>query len=105
MKLGEIERCRKIFERQIQVFSFVTDSWTKYAEFEASLLETERARAIFEIAINQQELDQPEGVWKAYIDFEMENDHNKVREIYERLLDITKHVKVWLSYAQFEGDT
>jgi crooked neck len=49
----------------------------------------------------------PEGVWKAYIDFEIENaqngpkpcDFSKVRGLYGRLLDITQHVKVWISYA------
>ena len=51
MQLGEIERCRKIFERQIQVFSFQTEVWTQYAQFEAQLGEVERARAIFELAV------------------------------------------------------
>lgn len=31
-------------------------------------------------------------------------DRERVRILYERLLDRTKHVKVWLSYARFEGD-
>ena len=56
----------------------------------------------------------PESVWKAYIDFEIENatqnggdgkttkDYSKVRGLYRRLLDITKHVKVWISYTKFE---
>lgn len=95
LQLGEIERCRKIYERQIQVFGFVTESWTQYAAFEASLSEIERARQIFELAISQQELDMPEAVWKAYIDFEIEQaangskDYDAVRNLYERLLDIT----------------
>jgi len=59
-----------------------------YAEFEGALGELERARAIFSLAIglsNQMNegneatyptliaLDMPERVWKAYIDFEVEN--------------------------------
>jgi len=61
-----------------------------YAQFEASLGEQERARQIFEIAIAQQELDMPEAVWKAYIDFEIaNNDFTLVRNLYQRLLDIT----------------
>ena len=48
----------------------------------------------------------PEGVWKAFIDFEIENvndgNYKRVRDLYERLLEITQHVKVWISYAQFE---
>merc|ERR1711973_907708 len=45
----------------------------------------------------------PEILWKAYIDFEVEQEEtDKARELYRRLLDRTQHVKVWLSYAQFE---
>ena len=48
-------------------------------------------------------MDIPEILWKAYIDFEVEQEEwNKVRNLYERLLDKTKHMKVWLSYAKFE---
>ena len=77
-----------------------------YAQFEASLGEQERARQIFEIAIAQQELDMPEAVWKAYIDFEIaNNDFTLVRNLYQRLLDITQHYKVWVSFAKFEEET
>ena len=40
LQLGEIDRCRKLYERQIQVFSFATESWTKYADFEAGMGES-----------------------------------------------------------------
>jgi crooked neck len=37
----------------------------------------------------------PELLWKAYIDFEDgQNETEKVRELYERLLERTLHVKV-----------
>lgn len=49
-------------------------------------------------------LDQPEVLWKAYIDFELQSgEHDRVRELYKRLLQRTKHVKVWISRAQFEA--
>jgi len=45
----------------------------------------------------------PEKVWKSYIDFEIElEDYEKAWEIYEKLLNKSKNVKVWLSYAWFE---
>ena len=45
----------------------------------------------------------PETLWKEYIDFEInENEYINVRKLYERLLNKTTHVKVWISYAQFE---
>ncbi|KAA0052082.1 ty3-gypsy retrotransposon protein [Cucumis melo var. makuwa] len=41
---------------------------------------------------------------KAYIDFEIsEHEFERTRELYERLLDRTKHLKVWISYAKFEA--
>ena len=41
---------------------------------------------------------------QAYIDFEIsEGERQRTRVLYERLLDRTKHVKVWLSYARFEA--
>ena len=42
----------------------------------------------------------PERVWKAYIDNEIENkQYDYVRELYEKLLERSKHVKIWISYA------
>jgi crooked neck len=42
-------------------------------------------------------------VLQAYIDFEIEQEENdKARSLYERLLERTQHVKVWMSFAQFE---
>lgn len=64
----------------------------------------ERARAIFELAISQPELDMPEILWKAYIDFEVgEEEWEKARDLYNRLLERTAHVKVWISWAHFEA--
>lgn len=41
---------------------------------------------------------------QAYIDFETaEGEFERARVLYERLLDRTKHLKVWISYAEFEA--
>ena len=41
---------------------------------------------------------------QAYIDFEIgEGERQRTRVLYQRLLDRTKHVKVWLSFARFEA--
>lgn len=46
----------------------------------------------------------PELLWKAYIDFETEEgEREKARALYERLLNLSGHVKVWISYALFEA--
>lgn len=52
----------------------------------------------------QPALDRPEVLWKAYIGFEIgQGDRAAARQLYERLLERTQHVKVWISYAQFEA--
>ena len=67
----------------------------KFAELETILGDLERARAIFELAINQPKLEMPEVLWKAYIDFELEQEEfERTRALYRRLLQRTKHVKV-----------
>lgn len=57
--------------------------------------DADRSRAIYELAINQPRLDMPEVLWKAYIDFEIEQEeYDNTRNLYRRLLERTKHVKV-----------
>ncbi|GJR55345.1 crooked neck-like protein 1 [Tanacetum coccineum] len=104
LQLGNMDRCRKLYEKYLEWSPENCYAWSKYAELERSLMETERARAIFELAIAQPALDMPELLWKAYIDFEIaEGEFERTRQLYERLLDRTKHLKVWISYAKFEA--
>ena len=70
-------------------------TWIKFAELENLLGDVERARAIFQVAISQPALDMPEVLWKAYIDFEIEQGETaRVRRLYESLLQRTNHLKV-----------
>lgn len=46
----------------------------------------------------------PENLWKAYIDFEFEQgEREKTRALYERLVAVSGHVKVWRAFALFEA--
>jgi len=101
--LREFDRCRKLYNKAIELAPFNGKNWTKYAELEAGLGDNDRAHAIFELAVKQDRLDMPEMVWKAYIEYEknLEN-YDNVRNLYARLLQLTNHLKVWLSYTSFE---
>ena len=67
----------------------------QYAELETILGDIDRAEAVYELAINQPKLDMPEVLWKSYIDFQIEQEeYDKVRNLYRRLLQRTQHVKV-----------
>lgn len=104
LALGEVERCRQIHLKYLEIVPQNSQEWTTFAQLESNLGESERSRAIFELAINQEELDMPEMVWKSYIDFEInEGEFTRVRSLYQRLLEKTSHVKVWISFAQFEA--
>ena len=103
IELREFDRCRTLYEKYIEFNPQNCTTWIKFAELESILGDLERTRAIYELAIEQPLLDMPEIIWKSYIDFEIDQEeHDKVRKLYRRLLARTQHVKVWLSYAQFE---
>ena len=102
-QLHEFPRCRILYSKFLEFDSGNSATWIAYAQLETALGEFERARAIYELAIDQPNLNGPETVWKSYIDFEMEQEENdKVRDLFERLLSRTQHAKVCSSYAAFE---
>lgn len=103
VQLREFDRCRTLYQKFLEFGPENCITWMKFAELETLLGDTDRARAIYELAINQARLDMPELLWKSYIDFEVsQGETEKARQLYERLLDRTTHIKVWMSYAKFE---
>uniref|UniRef100_A0A0B7A869 Crooked neck-like protein 1 n=1 Tax=Arion vulgaris TaxID=1028688 RepID=A0A0B7A869_9EUPU len=103
LQLREFDRCRMLYQKFLEFSPENCTTWMKYAELETILGDTDRARAILELAINQPRLDMPEVLWKAYIDFEGDQEeYDNARKLYKRLLQRTQHVKVWISYAKFE---
>eukprot|EP00818_Percolomonas_sp_WS_P004955 CAMPEP_0117443808 /NCGR_PEP_ID=MMETSP0759-20121206/4900_1 /TAXON_ID=63605 /ORGANISM="Percolomonas cosmopolitus, Strain WS" /LENGTH=758 /DNA_ID=CAMNT_0005235823 /DNA_START=31 /DNA_END=2308 /DNA_ORIENTATION=+ len=101
--LGNIDETRDLYERLLEFNVSNCHSWEQYAKLEAKLGNVERSRQIFELAVQQPVLDMPEVIWKDYIDFEIEYQENdRVVQLYERLLNKTKHVKVWISFALFQ---
>ncbi|CAN6163889.1 unnamed protein product [Urochloa humidicola] len=102
--LGNFDRVRTLYQKFIECDAANSYAWRKYAELEKNLDESDRARAVYELAIGQTTLDKPELIWKEYLEFEIDkNEFDRVRKLYERLLGRMKHLKVWLSYAEFEA--
>ncbi|GAK64400.1 pre-mRNA-splicing factor CLF1 [Moesziomyces antarcticus] len=109
LSLKEFDRARKIYEKALEWDPTNSQTWVRFAELEKNLFDIDRARALFELGVGQAEaaeqglsggLDMPEIVWKAYIDFEFdEREWERVDALYERLLEKSGHVKVWISYA------
>ena len=104
-QLREFDRVRTIYEKYIEWDPSNSSAWIKFAELESQLEDFSRTRGIFELGISQPSLSMPELLWKAYIDFETEEgEREKARSLYERLVKLSGHVKVWISYALFEGE-
>ncbi|PNW73155.1 hypothetical protein CHLRE_14g621000v5 [Chlamydomonas reinhardtii] len=104
LTMGNVDRVRKLYEKYLEWRPSNVGAWVRFADLERQLGETGRARALYELAIGQPLLDMPEALWKSYIDFEIAaGERERVRVLYTRLLDRTKHVKVWLSFARFEA--
>lgn len=64
LQLGNLERCRTLYGKYLEWAPENCAAWCKFAELERSLAESERARAIYELAIAQPVLDMPELLWK-----------------------------------------
>lgn len=104
-QLREFDRVRTLYEKYIEWDPTSSSAWIKFAELESQLEDFSRTRGIFELGISQPSLSMPELLWKAYIDFETEEgEREKARSLYERLVKLSGHVKVWISYALFEGE-
>lgn len=103
LSLYEFDRARTLYEKWVVFDPSNSTAWLKFAELERGLDDLERCRAVYELAVSEPELEMPELVWKGYIDFEEEEgEFARARRLYERLLERTEHVRVWITYAQFE---
>ncbi|KAK0179410.1 hypothetical protein PV327_005166 [Microctonus hyperodae] len=103
IQLREFDRCRKLYEKFLEYEPENCTSWMKYAELETLLGDIHRARAIYELGLKQPRIDMPELLWKSYIDFEIsQNEVMNARMLFERLLERSIHVKIWIAFAKFE---
>jgi len=106
MRLGNIDRCRKIYEKFLEAHPHNPKAWNVYVDLEDSVGEVERARALCDLAIQQDRLDMPELVWKRYIDLEVSNDElERGRKVWLRLLEKSSHCRVFIAYSEFEAST
>lgn len=101
-QLYNIDRCRILYEKFIMYKPERCGTWIAFAELEGSLGETERARKIYETGIKQESLDTPDLLWKRYIDYEVMNqEHTRVVSLFERMLELAQHPKIYVTYAQY----
>eukprot|EP00173_Palmaria_palmata_P001881 Plantae.Rhodophyta-Palmaria_palmata.ctg2119.p1 GENE.Plantae.Rhodophyta-Palmaria_palmata.ctg2119~~Plantae.Rhodophyta-Palmaria_palmata.ctg2119.p1 ORF type:complete len:494 (-),score=121.72 Plantae.Rhodophyta-Palmaria_palmata.ctg2119:1332-2759(-) len=101
--LGAIDRMRTLYMLWLERNPTATVAFIEFADMEATdLNEITRARDILEVGVQSAHLDQPEALWKAYIDFEAgQGEVKRVVALYERLISKVSSVKVWLAFGKF----
>mmetsp|Transcript_55983 Transcript_55983/g.133393 ORF Transcript_55983/g.133393 Transcript_55983/m.133393 type:complete len:671 (-) Transcript_55983:41-2053(-) len=106
MKLGNVDRCRKVYEKFLEHHTHNPKAWTAYIDLEESVGELERARALCDMATQQEKMDMPELVWKRYIDLEVaQEEMDSARSVWQKLVEKSMHVRVFIAYSDFEADT
>lgn len=101
-KLGNFDRCRKIFEKAIEMKPNLSDEWVKYFKMEVSIGETVRAESIINKSLDLGFVDHPEVLWKTALDYHIEqSNHEEVIRLYQTLLRKTKHVQVFVSLSLY----
>lgn len=58
--MREFDRCRTLYEKFLEFAPENSQTWMKFAEMETLLGDADRARAIYNIAVQQPALDMPE---------------------------------------------
>jgi len=102
VQLGEVRRARAVFELAVAQPQLDMPEllWKQYIDFEIS---TAQEGEEDDDEDNEDE-DKEEGNGnEEEEDLGLGGKARRVRELYERLLDRTQHVKVWVSYASFEA--
>ncbi|ODV89065.1 hypothetical protein CANCADRAFT_32441 [Tortispora caseinolytica NRRL Y-17796] len=103
LNLREFQRCRILYEKYCQKFSTTPEPFIAFANMEQNLGEDERARAIFEIALNIPEMSKRGDLWASYIQFEIEEaEYGRVRTLYGRYIEDIRTYEPWVALVQFE---
>ncbi|XP_061126893.1 crooked neck-like protein 1 isoform X2 [Syngnathus typhle] len=95
-------RKRKAFEDNIRKNRTVISNWIKYAQWEESLTEVQRARSIYERALDVDHRNVT--LWLKYAEMEMKSRQvNHARNIWDRAITILPRVnQFWYKYTYME---
>lgn len=93
---------RKDFEDRLRRNKHSMSCWVQYADYESKQQEYERARSVFERAI---QIDYTNSaIWLKYCEMEQKNQfYNHARNVFERVIRLLpKHEQFWFKYAFME---
>jgi len=93
---------RKEFEDMVRRARFSINVWVKYAQWEESQFELERARSIWERALNIEPRNL--NLWLKLAEMEMRHRNiNRARNVWDRAVQLLpRHDQLWYKYAYME---
>ncbi|KAG0671806.1 NineTeen Complex (NTC) component [Maudiozyma exigua] len=109
VKLREFDRVRKLYEKFLVYTPTDYKIWLGYSKLEENLGDEDRARAIFEIPLQDNVIDIPVDsqliLIQKFIDFETDaQEYDNARSLYERYLHKGNFApNIWISYALYES--
>ena len=104
--LGEKENARKLFDQYIKLIPNDVRGWVKYAQFECNEQNIDKARRIFEDAIESHQVDANDLLWAYYIQFETQvGSAQNIRDLYRRSIEANNKLSLWKGWIVFEADT
>ncbi len=92
------------FENGVRINRKKITNWTRYAEWEASQNEFERARSVMERALDEDY--QNPVLWLKYAELEMQQKNiNHARNVFDRAVALLpRQGQLWLRYVFMEGE-
>ena len=93
---------RKEFEDMVRRARFSINVWVKYAQWEESQFELERARSVWERALNIEPRNL--NLWLKLAEMEMRHRNiNRARNVWDRAVQLLpRHDQLWYKYAYME---
>ena len=102
-ELAEYQQQKRLgYENDVRRNRTAIGAWLKYAKWEEGQGQMERARSIFERALEHEHRNQT--LWLKYAEFEMKNKNiNRARNVYDRVVALLPKVDMfWYKYTYME---
>lgn len=103
--LGEKANVRKLFDQYIKMIPSDVRGWVKYAQFEFKENNIDKARNLFEEAIESHQVESIDLLWAYYIQFETETGNaDNIRKLYRRSIEANNKIGLWKGLIFFEAE-
>lgn len=103
--LGEKENVRKLYDQYTKLIPNDVRGWVMYAQFEYQENNVQKARDLFEEAIESEQVEKIDHLWAYYIQFETETGNvENIRKLYRRSISANNKLSLWKGFIYLEAE-